>query len=53
MLHQILLSPQVKQCAIGRDKHGIYALPQEFANDLTLRMLGNFEISGEYLNFIE
>ena len=35
------------------NKHGIYELPHEFPNDLTLRILGNWERSGKYQNFIE
>ena len=34
MFYQILLLPQVKQCAITTYKHGIYDLPQELPNDL-------------------
>ena len=37
MFYQILLSPQVKHCAIITYKHGIYELP----NDLRLNILGN------------
>ena len=37
MFYQVLLSPQVKWCAIITYKHGIYDLP----NDLRLRILGN------------
>ena len=32
-------------------KHGIYELPHELSNDLRLRILGNQEISGKFLNF--
>ena len=44
MFYQTFLSPQVKQCAIIPDKHGIYELPHKLLNDLrlmTLRKLGN------------
>ena len=37
MFYQILLSPQVKRCAIMTYKHGIYELP----NDLRPRKLEN------------
>ena len=53
MFYQIFLSPQVKRCAIITHKHGIYDLPQEFPNNIRLRILGNYEISGNCLNFIE
>ena len=41
MFHQILLSPQVKQCAIVTYKYGIYNLSHALPNDLRLRNLGN------------
>ena len=41
MFNQILLSPQVKRCAIITHKHGIYELPHELPNDLRLSILGN------------
>ena len=41
MFHQILLSPQVKQCTIITYKHGIYELPHELPYDLRLKKLGN------------
>ena len=44
-----ILSPQVKRCAIITKKHGIYKLPYELPNDLRVRTLGNYEISGECL----
>ena len=53
MFYQIFLLPQVKRCAIITYKHGIYELPHELPNDLRLRILGNYEISGNSLNFIE
>ena len=53
MFCQILLSPKVKQCAIITDKHGIYKLPHELPNDLRHWTLGNYEISGKCLSFIE
>ena len=53
MFYQFFLSPQVKRCTIITCKHGIYELPQELPNDLRLRVLGNYEILGKYLRFIE
>ena len=41
MFYQILLSPQVKRCAIVTYKHDIYELSDELPNDLRLRILGN------------
>ena len=40
ILYQILFSPQVKQSVIIINKHGIYELPHELSNDLTLTILG-------------
>ena len=53
VFYQILLSPQVKQCAIITYKHGIYDLPHKLPNNLRLRILGNEKISRKCLNFIE
>ena len=53
MFYQIILSQQVKRWAMITYKHGIYELPHELLNDLRLRILGNEEISGKCLNFIE
>ena len=53
MFYQILLSPEVKPWAIITYKHGIYELPHELPNNLRLRILGNLEISGRCLNFLE
>ena len=53
MFYQIILSQQVKRWAIITYKHGMYELPHELLNDLRLRILGNEEISGKCLNFIE
>ena len=53
MFYQVFLSPKVKRCAIITYKHGIYELPHEYPNDLRLMILGNLEISGKGLNFIE
>ena len=41
MFYQTSLSPQMKQCAIITDKHGINELPQGFLNDVRLRNVGN------------
>ena len=41
MFYQICLLPQVKRSLIISNKHGIYELPQEFPNELRLRMLEN------------
>ena len=41
MFYQIIYSPEVKHFAIITDNHGIYELPQELPNDLSLRTLGN------------
>ena len=53
MFYQIFRSPKVKRCAVITYKHGAYELPHEIPNDLRLRILGNKEISGKYLNPIE
>ena len=52
MFYQIFLLPQVKRWVIITYKHGIYELLHELLNDLRLRNLGNYEISGNCLNFI-
>ena len=53
MFYQIFLSPQVKRSVIINNKHGIYELPHELSNDLSLRILGNQERLGKSQNFIE
>ena len=53
MFYKIFLSPQVQRWATITYKHDIYELPHELANDLRLRVLGNYEISGKFLNIIE
>ena len=50
---QFFFSPQGKQNVIVSNKHGIYELPHELPNDLTLRILRNLEISGKYQNDVE
>ena len=44
---------KVKRCTIITYKHGISELPHELPNELRLRILGNYEISGKCLNPIE
>ena len=41
MFYQTFLSPQAKRCTIVTYNHGIYELPHQLPNDLTLRKLGN------------
>ena len=53
MVEQIFLSPQLKRKLIISNKYCIYELPHELPNDLRLRILGIFEISGKSQNFIE
>ena len=53
IFYQVFLSPQVKRCAIITYIHGIYELQHELSNDLTLTILGNYEIAGNCLNSIE
>ena len=53
MFEQIFLSPQGKRSLIISNKYGIYKLPHQLLNDLTLRILGNYEKSGKSQNFIE
>ena len=53
MFYQALLWPQVKQYAIITCKHDIYELSLDLPNQLRLTILGNMEVSGKRLNFIE
>ena len=53
MFYQFFLLPQVNRCAIITYKHGMYELPHELPDDLRLRILGNSEISGKYLNAVK
>ena len=53
MFYKNFVSPQVKQCAIITNEHGIYELPHELPNDLRLRILQNQERSGNFLKLIE
>ena len=43
MFYQIFLSPQVKRIVIISNKHGIYELPHELPNDLSLKKSGNIK----------
>ena len=40
-MFDILLLPQVKQCVIISNKHGLYELTHKLPNDLRLMVLGN------------
>ena len=51
MFYQILISPQLKRRKIITYQQGIYDLPLELPNYLTLRNLGNLEILEKCLNF--
>ena len=41
ILYQIFFSPQVKRSVIVSNKHGIYEFPNEWQNELRLKILGN------------
>ena len=41
LLYQYFFSPKVKQTVIISNKHSTYELPNDFSNDLRLRILGN------------
>ena len=53
VLNKIFFQPQVKQSVITSDKHGMYELAVEFANDLRLRILRNHEIFEKFQTLIE
>ena len=53
MFYQLFLSLQVKRSVIISNKYGIYDLPHELPNDLRLRILGNWEKSGNSQNLLE
>ena len=53
MFYQITSSPQKKRWAIITYKHGIYEFPHELPNDLRFKIFEDYEISGNFLNFIE
>ena len=52
MFYQIFFLPQVKQDTIITYEYGLCELPHELLNDLRLRILGNWELSGKFLNLI-
>ena len=47
MFYQIFFSLQVKRIVIISNKHDKFELSYELPNDLRLRILGNYEISGK------
>ena len=47
------VSPQVKRYAIITYKHGIYELPHELMNDLSLKILGNYQMPQKCINATE
>ena len=53
ILYEIVLSPQVKEGVIISNKYGIYKLSHKLSNNLRLRILGNWEKSGNFQNFKE
>ena len=53
IFYQIFISPQVKRYAIIIYKIAMCELPNKLLIDLRLRILGNYEVSGKFLNFIE
>ena len=53
MFYQIFQSPKVKQWAITSYKQSIYELPHKLLDDLKLRALGNYDMSGKCQNSIE
>ena len=53
LLYQIFFSSQMKISVIIGNKHYIYKLPHEMRNDLTLKILGNYEIPGKFQKCIE
>ena len=53
MFYKIFLSQQAKRCTIIIYKDDMYELPHKLPKDLGLRIVRNYEISGECLNFIE
>ena len=53
MFGKTFLSPQVKRSLITNNKHIIYQLPYKLPNDLRLRVLVKYEISGKCQNFKE
>ena len=53
MFYEVFLLPQVKRCRINTYNRAIYQLPHKLPNDLTLRILGNYQTLAKCLNFIE
>ena len=53
MVEQIILSPQVKRSLISTNKLLYTNCLYELLNDLKLRIIGNYELSGKSQNFIE
>ena len=53
MFDQIFLSSELKPYTIITYKHGICELPHELSNNVRLSILGNWEILGKCINFIE
>ena len=53
ILYPIPLLQQVKWSVINSNKHSIYGLPHKLPNDLRLKDLENWKISGKSQNFIE
>ena len=49
MFYLIFFSPLVEESVIISNNHDLYELP----NDVRIKILGNQEISGKSLNFIE
>ena len=52
MFDKIFVSPKAKRIEKISMKHRIYELPHELMNDLTLRTLGNKEVSRRSQNFM-
>ena len=53
MFYQSFVPPEVKGNPIIDNKHGIYEMPDEFPNDLTLNILENQKRSRKSQNSIE
>ena len=53
MFHQICFSPLVKETVFVRNEDGIYELPHEFLNDLSLMISGNQKMSERPQNLAE
>ena len=53
MVEQIFLSPQMKRNAIININWYIREMPNKLPNDLRITILGNYEMSGKSLNFID